>query len=157
MRMPYLHEKVTEDHEVHGVTIQNVVWGQTLLLPIHGFGRLTIPDKHFCQVVNPYIGSMAKIWNLFVEVNNTSDPAEKERKATEAYEAFWQLILKISKSDLATKNVPEDLLRDHFFECLRESQKFCQDQAASNQRFRASKMIERDENFKGERMGAYLE
>ncbi len=69
---------------------------------------------------------------------------------------MWRLILKISKSNLASKNIPEQPFRDHFYECLRESHKFYQDQATSNKKTRAEEMVKRDEEFKGERMNAYI-
>ncbi len=100
---------------------------------------------------------MANIWNLFVEVNNTNDPAEKGRKSTEAYEAMWQLVLKISKSDLATKNITEEPFRNHFYECLWESHKFYQDQATNNKKIRVEEVKARDERFKGERMRVYIQ
>ncbi len=61
---------------------------------------------------------MAKIWNHFVEVNKTKDPTEKDRKSGEGYEALWQLILRISKSELVTKGILEEAFRNHFYDCL---------------------------------------
>ncbi len=116
--MPYLCHNVAEEHEVHGATILNVVLGRTFLLPIFGFGYPAVQDTHFCQVVGPYIGRMANVWNLFVEVNKTKDHAEKDKKSRESYEALWELVLRISKSDLAAKDIPEEPFRNHFYDCL---------------------------------------
>ncbi len=127
-----------------------------LLLPILGFGYPAIQDVHFCQVVGPYIRSMAKIWNLFVEVNNTKDPAEKDQKSRESYEALWQLILRILKSELTTKNIPEEPFRNHFYDCLRETHQFYQNQAANSRKIRAEEMVRRDEKFKGKRMSTHI-
>ncbi len=149
MQMPYYHGDVTEELEVHGMTVVNVVLGRTLLLPIQGFGHVAIQDKYFCLTVDPYIGCTVDIWNLLVDVNNISDSAEKDRKSVEAYEAMWQLILRISKSDFATENILEDLFRDHFYRCLREEQEFYRNQAASNKELREKELRERHEKFRG--------
>ncbi len=156
MQMLYLDHPVSEEHNLHGATTLNVILGGVLLLPILGFGHSVIQNKHFCKAVNSHIGGMTKIWASFVGAGKAPKAEDQERLSKETYNDLWKLILEISKSQLATKNIPGKLFEVHFQCYMHETHKFYQDQAASSQDARPAEQEKREEQFKGERMHEYI-
>ncbi len=141
MRMPYIEHHVSKEHHLHGATTLNAILGRVLLLPILGFGYSVIQNKHFCEAVNTHIGGMTKIWASFMQAGKAPKAEDRETMSKETYDDLWKLILEISKSPLARKNIPEKLFEEHFQRYMHETHKFYQDQAASSQNTRPAEQV----------------
>ncbi len=93
---------------------------------------------------------MTKIWTSFVQGSKAPTVEDQERLSKETYDDLWKLVLDISKSPLARKNIPEKLLEDHFQCYMHETPKFYQDEAARSQNSKPVEQAKREEQFKGE-------
>ncbi len=95
---------------------------------------------------------MTKIWTSFVQASKAPEAEDRERLSKEMYDDLLKLISDVSRSPLARKNIPENLLVDHFQCYTHETHKFYQQEAARSQNARPAEQAKREEWLKGERM-----